>query len=57
MKKMKSKLCDSCLWHFIVAGVDCCGKCAPNWDVVDGEFTCEDYRKKKEIEDEKKNAR
>lgn len=54
MKINEEHICNSCVHHFVIAGCNCCGKCGPNWDVEDGVFTCHDYTKKKEIDDEKK---
>lgn len=60
MKSAKIKtnnICDTCSHHYVIAGCECCGKCGPNWWCdLDGKFHCNDYEKKKEVNNEKKDS-
>lgn len=60
MKRAKNNtndICNTCIHHYVIAGCDCCGKCAPNWDTdSNGNFTCKDYEKKIEVNNEKKDS-
>lgn len=50
-----NNICPNCIYDGEVCGIKVCAKCAPNWDVFEGVFVCEDYEKKKEVLlDEKK---
>lgn len=59
MKNPKIKtneICNSCIYNYVIAGCACCGKCGPDWDIdSNGNFTCKDYVKKKEVNNEKKD--
>lgn len=60
MKRAKNdtnNICDTCIHNYVIAGCPCCGKCGANWWAdLDGQFHCNDYVKKLEVNNEKKDS-